>query len=194
MAKRLTFNKVINPIQDGQLAILPTDTLYGLVGSALNKKTVEKIYQLKQRTPDKPFIILISSLDDLKLFNISLSDKTKKFLDQIWPNPVSVILPCVSDQFFYLHRGTKSLAFRLPKNQSLLKLLKQTGPLVAPSANPENLPPAQVLDQTITYFGDQVKFYVDGGTLTSQPSTLIKLENDRVVVLREGAYKIVTNF
>lgn len=100
----------------------------------------------------------------------------------------------MNDQFFYLHRGIKSLAFRLPKNKNLLKLLKQTGPLIAPSANPEGLPTPETLNQAIAYFGEQVKFYVDGGTLTSQPSTLIKLENDQVVVLRQGAYKIITGF
>ena len=55
------------------VGVLPTDTLYGLVGSALSKKAVARIYKLRRRNPQKPFIILISSLADLKLFNIKLA-------------------------------------------------------------------------------------------------------------------------
>lgn len=181
--------KIINFLKNGGVGVLPTDTIYGLVGSALSQQAVERIYKLKSRTPSKASIILISSIDDLKLFYIQLTEEVKKFLEKIWPNPVSVILSCPKDKFAYLHRGTKTLAFRIPKNKKLLELLKQTGPLIAPSANPEGQPPAEDIGQAKDYFKDSVDFYLDGGKLSSPPSTLIEIQNGKVIVLREGAFR-----
>src|SRR3989344_946084 len=127
--------RMIKILKNGGVGILPTDTIYGIVGSALNKQVVERIYKLRRRSQEKPMITLISSLDDLQNFSITLIPEQKEKLNKLWPNPLSIILECKNDEFFYLHRGTNSSAFRMPSDQSLLDLLNSTGPLVAPSAN-----------------------------------------------------------
>lgn len=175
-------------LKNNGVGVLATDTIYGLVGSALSKRAVERIYQLKKRTPNKPFIILISDLNDLNHFNIKIDEFTKKLLQKIWPNPISVVLSCNDKKFAYLHRGTKTLAFRIPDKPNLLKLLKSTGPLIAPSANPEGLPPAQTIKEAKKYFGDNVDFYQNEGKLISLPSTLIKIENQKIITLRQGGF------
>ena len=169
---------------------MPTDTIYGLVGQALNQKTVERIYQVRRRRPDKPLIILIGSFDDLKLFDIKLSAGDRKILRKLWPGQVSVILPCLSPKFSYLHRGTKSLAFRLPDKKWLRDVLRQTGSLVAPSANPEGGEPAKNLSEARKYFGNSVNFYYGRGNLVALPSTLVKLDRGKMEVLRQGKVKI----
>ena len=171
----------------GQIGILPTDTLYGVVGSALRKEAVERIFAVRQRDLKKPLIILISSIEDLKLFSVKLTKDQKTKLQAIWPGPVSVVLTCPAEKFFYLHRGLKSLAFRLPASEKLLNLLKKTGPLVAPSANLSGQPPAQTIMQAQKYFQEKVDFYVDAGQLKSEPSTIIVLsKNGEERVLRGG--------
>jgi L-threonylcarbamoyladenylate synthase len=182
--------KVENLLKNEGVGVLPTDTLYGLVGSARSKKAVKKIYQLKKRDLKKPLIILISSLTDLSLFKIKVGQKTKKRLNQYWPGKVSIILPCRSKKLTYLHRGGETLAFRLPGKRDLGDLLKKTGPLVAPTANPEGLEPAKTIGEAKVYFGDQVDFYLDQGRLDSLPSTLIKVEDGKIEVLRQGAVRI----
>ena len=170
---------------------MPTDTIYGIVGSALLPETVEKIYQLRKRAKDKPFIILISSLRDLNKFNVKLTQKQKDVLEKNLPNSLSVVLPCDSEKFLYLHRGTKSLAFRMPKNEKLVEILQETGPLVAPSTNFEGEKESETIDEAKKYFGDDVAFYMDGGRINSQPSTLIKLENDgSYKILRKGSFNL----
>lgn len=154
---------------------MPTDTLYGLVGSAFNENTVARIYKLRKRNLRKPMIILIGSLADLKLFNLRIPRGTKKILREIWPGKVSVILPCPAKKFSYLHRGKNSLAFRLPQKAGLIKILKATGPLVAPSANFEGEPPAKTIKEAKRYFGNKVDFYLDGGKINFAPSTLIEI-------------------
>ncbi len=182
-------------LKAGNIGVMPTDTIYGLVGLALNKKAVSRIYKVRCRQEKKPMIILIGSFDDLDLFGIKLDTKTKKKLKEFWPGKFSIILPrpwpgygrgsCPSQKFFYLHRGTKSLAFRLPKPAWFRKLLKQSGPLVAPSANPEGQPPAKNIAEARQYFGEKVDFYLGGRKSSAKPSTLLKLEQSGVTVLRK---------
>ena len=171
----------------GGVGVLPTDTLYGIVGSALNKKTVERIYRLRERNAKKPMIILIGSVADLKLFDVVLDKKESVLVRQLWPGKVSVVLPCHAVKFAYLHRGTKTLAFRMPEPAWLRALLKKTGPFVAPSANLEGQPPAKTIAEAKKYFGANVDFYGDAGRRVSRPSTIVALERGRLSVLRRGA-------
>ena len=202
-------------LKKGGVGVIPTDTIYGIVGSALSHRAVNRIYRLRHRRPDKPMIILIDSLDDLKIFGIKIGDKTRKLFKEFWPGNVSILLPCASKKFFYLHRGTKQLAFRLPAKRSLRRLLAITGPLVAPSANFEGKPPAKTIREARNYFGEKVDpvrgrprqqasatgtsgrpasngvdFYVDGGKLISKPSTLVTLNSGKISILRQGATRI----
>ena len=158
------------------VGILPTDTIYGLVGSALAQKTVERIYKLRKRNLKKPMIILIGSFKDLEKFKIKLDKRLKKILTKFWPGPVSIILPCSFKEFSYLHRGGKSLAFRLPKNKNLIKILLKTGPLVAPSANPEGLKSAIDIAEAKKYFKNKVDFYINKGKIKSKPSIILEVK------------------
>ena len=169
---------------------MPTDTIYGIVGLALNPKTVVRIYKLRRRNSKKPMIILIGSFKQLRLFGVKLSLRTKRLLKKFWPGRVSVVLPCRLKKFSYLHRDRKTLAFRMPKSIWLRKLLQKTGPLVAPSANWERKQPARTVKEARKYFGDKIDFYVDTGPLSSQPSTLIEIKRGQIKILRRGAAKI----
>ncbi|MDO8240467.1 MAG: L-threonylcarbamoyladenylate synthase [Candidatus Moranbacteria bacterium] len=182
--------ELIDTIKSGGVGVLPTDTLYGLVGSALREDAVERIYQLRQRDLNKPPIILISSLADLEFFGIVLDDEVREKIADFWPGQVSVILPCASEKFQYLQRGQNSLAFRWPDRSDLLELLDKAGPLVAPSANIEGLAPARTITEAQNYFGEQIDFYVDQGEIDSPPSTIVRIEDGELRVVREGAVEI----
>lgn len=172
------------------VGVMPTDTIYGLCASAFSKKAVLRIYEIKGRRPDKPLIILISSLNDLRRFGIKLNKNQVKIIKRLWPGKVSVVLPCKNKNFNYLTRGTKTLAFRFPGDKKLLKILRKTGPLVAPSANPEGKKPAINIKTAKKYFGTKVDFYIDGGELKSKPSTLVLLKENSIQILRQGAVNI----
>jgi L-threonylcarbamoyladenylate synthase len=187
---------LIKILKGGGVAVMPTDTLYGVVGRAQNISTVNRIYGLKKRTPEKPCIILIGDINELEKFSIIFSEEQKNKLKEFWPisamadigqpKAVSIVLDCLNEKFSYLHRGTKTLAFRLPAQQGLRDLLLKTGPLIAPSANSEGLPPAESIFQAKKYLGDSVDLYVDGGTLTGKASRLIKLHKDgSITIIRE---------
>lgn len=175
--------KIVQILKKGGIGVLATDTLYGIVGSALLPQTVERVYRLRRRDPKKPVIILIGSVEDLREFDVRLSRGVIGKLQKIWPAKVSVVLPCPSPRFFYLHRGKKSLAFRLPAKKSLVRLLEKTGPLVAPSANIEGRPPARNINEARRYFGNKVDFYKQG-KISGRPSAIIELRERKKIVVR----------
>ena len=109
-------------------------------------------------------------------------NKFKEFSDR----PTSIILDCFDEDFAYLHRGTNSLAFRLPQEEGLINLLKTTGPLIAPSANIEGFLPAKNILEAKNYFGEQVDMYVDAGEIIANASRVLKIDPlGHVEILRE---------
>lgn len=170
--------ETIKILKTGGIGVIPTDTLYGLIAQALDKKAVAKVRKLKKRSQGKPFIILISSIRDLEKFKVKLDPESKKILAEIWPGPISVAF-------------SSKLSFRWPKNKFLNELLRKTGPLIAPSANPEGFPPAETISEARNYFGDKVDVYISSSKkLIGKPSTLISLKNGRIEILRQGRAKI----
>jgi L-threonylcarbamoyladenylate synthase len=104
---------------------------------------------------------------------------------------VSVVLPCRAKRWAYLHRGTGTLAFRVPDKKQLRDFLRKTGPLVAPSANPQGNVPAETIVQARKYFGNAVNCYVDRGSLVGSASTVVTFRHGMPVVLRQGDAVIV---
>jgi L-threonylcarbamoyladenylate synthase len=175
---------LIKTLKNNGVVIMPTDTIYGLAGKALNKEAVSRIYEIRKRNPNKPCIILIGDIHELEKFSIFLSAEQKNVIEN-FSIPTSFILNCPDEKFTYLHRGTNTLAFRIPKQEELRNLLRQTGPLIAPSANLEARPPSENIQEAKKYFGDSVDLYINGGEIISKASKLIQLHKDgNVTILR----------
>lgn len=179
------FREAAQIIVQGGVGVLPTDTLYGLVASAFSVDAIDRIYDLKQRDPEKPLIVLIPDIEALEQFGVVIPDALREQLGSYWPGPYSIILPTIDEQFEYIHRGTDHIAFRLPDDPLLQELIAEVGPIVAPSANVEGGVPAGSVAEARSYFGTDVDFYVDGGDLRGNPSTILALEGDTVRVVRE---------
>lgn len=159
-------------IRKGGIGVIRTDTLYGIIAAADNEAAVNRVFKTKQRTPTKSPIVLISSAD--QLFD-TYPESVHNFLSTHWPGPVSIILPSVG-ALDWLTRGNGSIAYRLPADDDLRHFIDLTGPLIAPSANPEGVTPAATIRQAIDYFGDEIDFYIDGGEVdsTRPPSQLLR--------------------
>lgn len=180
-------DKFIDLIKNGGIGVMPTDTIYGLVGSAMKPKTVERIFKVRKRDPKKPFLILIPSIKDLENFGVDFTNFDPKLLKKYWPGKVTIILPLTKisiSKFKYLHRGENTLAFRLPKKSVLISILKKTGPLVAPSANISGGEPSRNLEEAQNYFGDQVDFYISG-RVSKKSSKIIDLSKENVEIIRD---------
>lgn len=184
---------IITTLQHGGVVVMPTDTIYGMVTPALNETAVERIYTIRKRAPDKPCIVLIGDSSGIEKFGVTLSGEQKNALQKYWSfdsnqnsRPTSIVLDCDNDSLVYLHRGTKTLAFRLPQSKDLRDLLLKTGPLIAPSANTEKFPASETIEDAKAYFGDAVDLYIDGGPIVSQASKVVRLNLDgSTITLRE---------
>ncbi len=190
MKSRPTIGDAIFCLKNGGVGIIPTDTVYGIVGNAFFPEATQRIYFLKNRDARKPFVILISSIEDLKKFGINPGIKALGILQKVWPNEVSVILSCRQKRFFHLHRGRKSLAFRIPGNKKILDLIRKTGPLASSSANLSGQPVALNIREAKDYFKDQVDFYINGGQLSPLASTIIRLHNGKIYIQRRGRINV----
>ena len=169
-------------LRGGKIGVIRTDTLYGVVGLADNQQAVERIYRAKQRDTSKPLITLVSDMN--QLFDPPPQEMLDA-LNSLWPGKVSVILPARQAPD-WIHRGSQTIAYRLPKHNALRDFIEKTGALVAPSANLEGQPPATTIDKAIIYFGETVDFYVDGGVVeNTAPSQLVRIhENGEIERLR----------
>lgn len=181
------WNRAEGILKNDGVVVLPTDTLYGVIGNVLSKKAVKRIYKIKGRNENKPFIVLINSYKQLEIFGIKLGKNEIKVLEKFWPGKVSVILPCKLSKWKYIHRGVNSIAFRMigKKNKKLFNLIEKVGPVVAPSANTEGKMPARNITEAKRYFNDNVDLYISLGTRISKPSKIIKYENGELVIIRK---------
>lgn len=174
-------DELIAVLSRGGVAVIRTDTLYGLVASADNSLAVEKIYRLKHRDQAKSPIVLIADMS--QLYEAPTPD-TLDTLRLMWPGPYSIILPSERAPA-WLRRDNYSVAYRVPAVDELRALLLRTGPLIAPSANPEGLAPAMSIEEAVEYFGEAVDLYVDGGLVTdARPSTLLRFTGNTFERLR----------
>ncbi len=172
----------------GAVGVIPTDTVYGLAARAANIEAVERLYKLKSRET-KPGTLIAANIEQLE--KLGLKHRYLKAVEQFWPGAISVIIPCADPGLKYLHRGKLSLAARIPADKKLQKLLRTTGPLMTSSANHSGKPVATTIAQAKKYFGKEVDFYADGGDLSDhQPSTIIRIIDDAIEIIRQGAGKI----
>lgn len=175
-------------LRPGTIGVIPTDTVYGLVARAADPAAVARLYKLKSRD-NKPGTVIAANLEQLE--SLGLKHRYLKAVEQFWPGAVSVVIPVSNPELKYLHQGKMSLAVRLPNDKKLQKLLRQTGPLLTSSANLPGQPVSTTITQAKAVFGKQADFYEDGGDLSSrQPSTIIRVVDDAIEILRPGAVKI----
>ena len=179
----LSNNEIINLIQNGAVGVLATDTVYGLVCNASIPAAVERLYAIKNRE-FKPGTVIAASID--QLVELGIPRRYLKPVEHFWPNPISVVVP-VGLLHPEIHLGKGSIAVRIPNDTVLTDLLLQTGPLLTTSANKPGEPVAASINEARAYFGDTVDFYQDSGTITDhKPSTILRVVDDAIEVLREG--------
>ena len=179
--KTVTTDQAIELLQKGGIGVMPTDTVYGVVVRAADESAVKRLYELKKRE-QKPGTIIAASIEQLE--GIGFKRRYLTAVEQFWPNPISVVIPC---DVQYLHIGKYAVAVRIPNDQAIQELLQKTGPLLTSSANQPGEAPATTIAEAVAYFGEQIDFYVDGGIISNDhASTIIRIVDDAVEVLRQG--------
>lgn len=183
-----SYRKLEKVINNGGIVIMPSDTIYGMMASALDCDAVEKLYRVRGRDTKKACIILIASIDELDLFDVHVNDAEREQLKELWKKTTSIVLPCPQKKWSYLHRGQKTLAFRLigKRHRVLRSMLRNTGPVIAPSANPEGKKVAETIREAKAYYGDNVDLYVSAGRrVIGRPSRVVRIDHGKLTWLRK---------
>lgn len=187
--KRFEFSspELVQLIKEGAVGILPTDTIYGIHGSAFSKKAIDRMYEVRLRDETKPFLILIPDIESLSQFGITLSETQMRVVEELSRHPISIVLPVTDPQFEYLTRGTNSIGFRIPSYRDLKALLRLTGPLASTSVNKQGEKPCETIEEAERVFNNVLDYGVDVGKKSGTPSTIVKLHGNKIEVVRQGA-------
>lgn len=168
----------------GALAVIPTDTVYGLAADPAIPGAVDGIFRVKQRSRSRPIPVLGADRRQLESV-VVFDERADRLAERFWPGPLTLILPRAPGFVADLGGDGRSVAVRVPKEPRAIQLLKETGPLAVTSANRSGEPPVPTIDDARATFGNDVAVYLDGGRCAGIPSTLVFLAGERRV-LREG--------
>ena len=180
--------KTFQVIENGGIAIFPTDTVYGLGCNPYNSSAVEKIYEIKSREKIKSLPVLAYSLEIVK--EITCVDSfTEKIIEMYWPGPLTLILKLTDQKLKKSLKLDDKIAIRIPDSECALKLLKKCNLLVGTSANISGNKSFMDPDECVKNIKNY-DIFLNGGTITSKgESTIVEIENEEIKIIREGALK-----
>jgi len=183
------YTEAIRTLESGRAIIFPTDTVYGLAVMPGIPGTIEELFRIKGRSEDKPVALLGSALAGLSGV-AAFDERTRLVAEKFWPGPLTLVLPRAPG--FAAPLGaptTRGVGVRVPAFAPALELLGLAGVLAVTSANRSGEPPATTVDEARAAFESQVDVYVDGGTCSGRPSSVVSFL-EGVELLRPGPVSI----
>lgn len=177
---------VVDRLRSGGVIAYPTDTIYGIGCDIMNKKAIERVYQIKQRPKHKPFSFLCSDLKNISQY-AKVSNYAYKTMRRLLPGPYTIILEGSNDVPKMMLTKRKSAGIRVPNHPICLALIRTLGnPIISTSAataDGESLNEPWLIEER---FGKLVDLIIDGGAVPGQPSSIISLIDDQPEILRKG--------
>lgn len=176
-------------IRSGEIAVLPTETVYGLGANALSDEAVAKIFKAKNRPNHNPLIVHV--LDEMQASQlVEVDTRAKKVMNVFWPGPLTLILPAKADNGIseLVSAGLKTLAVRAPAHKIMRQVIEGAGvPIAAPSANASGEPSATTPKHAADSLGDAVDFILGAGVCdVGLESTVLDLSGAEPFILRAG--------
>lgn len=184
-------NEIVDVLNSDGLIIFPTDTVYGIACNAFSDKALIKLFNAKKRSFDKPINVLTNSIDKINLVVDSINDIERELINKYLPGDLTIILNKKKGISNILTANKNTIGVRIPNNEVALKILSNYPyPLAVTSANISGFNVGTKLDDLIDIFKDKVDVIIDGGILKSIPSTIVRIENNNINILRQGNLKI----
>jgi L-threonylcarbamoyladenylate synthase len=178
-------------VAEGQLVVLPTDTVYGVGADAFNAEAVSALLAAKGRGRNMPPPVLVGSVAAAAALTESLGAFGQDLIDEFWPGPLTLIFRASPTLMWDLGDTLGTVAVRMPLHPIALDLLRRTGPMAVSSANKHGLPAATTADEAQAQLGDEIAVYLDGGPCADNvPSTILDLTGSVPRLLRAGALSV----
>lgn len=176
-------------IKNGGIVVFPTETVYGIGTNGLDKEAVERLYKIKERPLNKPISLLVSDYEMIEKVVKDINELEYKIMKKFFPGPLTIILNKKDIVPDIVTSGGSTVGIRMPEEEITRKLIEYAGvPIAAPSANISGKASGIDLQEIIKEFGDKVDYYIDGGkSKIGIGSTIVKVENNTIKILREGS-------
>lgn len=183
-------NQAVNLLKNGDVVVFPTDTIYGIGASIAQESGVKKIYEVKSRSPDKPLIIFIASLEQLPQVTKEVPENIIDSLAKLWPGALSGIFSKSNFVPSFVTSGQNSVGVRMPNHPLCWQLVHQVGtPLAVTSANLSGMETQPTASDIAAQLGERVPLVLDGGPSPQhKPSTIIDFTSSPAQLLREGVW------
>ena len=184
IVKENQINSAIKTLNEGNVLIYPTDTLYGLGADATNTSAIEKINKLKKRKT--PLSIMVSSLNEIEKYAVINSD-IKKELKKIFPGPFTALLQSKKTKLSYLVQNqSDKIGIRIPNHPFCLNLLNEyKKPIITTSVNTHGEKALNNINEIEKKFS-KINIYYQNNNLDSKGSTIIDFTKKPPILIRMG--------
>lgn len=181
-----------NFLKEGKLVAIPTETVYGLAGNALNPAAVASIFETKNRPSFDPLIIHISGIGQVEKYTEDFPKPLQKLAEKFWPGPLTLLLPRKKIIPDLVTSGLDRVAVRVPDHELTLALLASLDfPLAGPSANPFGYISPTTAEHVDAQLGEKIPYILDGGpSKVGLESTIVGMEGEEVIIYRLGGLEI----
>ena len=185
--------KALVALESGALVVAPTDTRYGLLGRADKLRTLERLFQTKQRPAELVTAVFVSSVSDIARW-AEITPIARKLLERFLPGPLTLVMQATDDAKRKLAPQVVrngEIGIRVSASSFMTRLLAQAPfPLTATSANISGCQTHVEILDIAEQFGERVALYIDGGALDGDVSTVVRCSADCIEILRKGALPI----
>ncbi|GLH95687.1 hypothetical protein Pa4123_09590 [Phytohabitans aurantiacus] len=178
----------IEAVKNGELVVLPTDTVYGIGADAFTPYAVKALLDAKGRGRQMPPPVLVGSRHTLDGLVFMLPKAARELADAFWPGALTIVVEHAPSLQWDLGDTGGTVAVRMPLHPVALEVLRETGPMAVSSANKTGQPAAVTAAEAQEQLGYAVRLYLEAGECPDPvPSTIVDLTGEVPKVLRDGA-------
>ena len=183
----MDIERLVEVINNGNIAVVPTDTVYGIIGDATNIDVIHKVYEVKKRDYSKPLILMVSSIDMLEKYVLEVNDIEKKLIDRYWPGKLTILFKKNNNIDDLITSGSNLVGIRYPDNKDLNELMdKLNKPLISTSCNISSKEVITSIDMLEEDISKHVSYVYDGGILSDTSSTIARVNDGKIEIIRDG--------
>jgi L-threonylcarbamoyladenylate synthase len=183
---------VIDTLDSGGIVIFPTDTVYGIACNCFNQKAIEKLYEIKERAKYKPINVLTDCYEKIEMVAENINPIERRIIEKYMPGALTIIVKKNEKVPDILTAGLDTIGVRIPDSNIALEILKRVDyPLATTSANISGSPDGIKVEDFLNNFDGKVDIIIDGGTTKlKQSSTIVKVEDNQIDIIRQGTAEI----
>lgn len=173
-------------LKNNGLLAFPTETVYGLGVIAPRLENYNKLVEVKQRPPEKPFTLMCSNIKQVETY-IEFNEISRKIVKEFMPGPLTIIIKAKEEVPYCVDHGSGFVGIRIPDDEFVLRLIDAVNePLFVPSCNKSGKEPCMNTDSVIHEFDGEIDGVIEGNCEKGIPSTIIKIDGDQILLIRKG--------